>query len=387
MKTDVTIILIFMGSLLWLFFTIKTIQEPILNQQEIHWILSLLLNLLSYSVIILPGFLVLMYIKKIKYLEKEDNYGWLLKPLIEKCYFGEGRNDRFEEVLDHQSEAQQQPFQNKFYWKFLHLVICCLGLQASYLTWGVLQEKIMTRHYYDETNKTTGQFSDSQFLVFVNRVLALAVSGLYLTFTQQPGHRVPMYKYSYCSLSNILSSWCQYEALKFISFPTQVLAKASKIIPVMMMGYCVSGKKYDKYQYVSAVFISMGMILFLFGSSTTPSSESQMQSSTTFSGVLLLVGYMTCDAFTSNWQNKLFQSYQVTSIQAMFGINLFSTCLTLVSLLLEERLMVSLVFMFQYTHFALDCIVLSFCSAVGQLFIFHTISVFGKYFMVCMLHS
>ena len=129
------------------------------------------------------------------------------------------------------------------------------------------------------------------------------------------------------------------------------------------------------------------MILFLFGSSTTPSSESQMQSSTTFSGVLLLVGYMTCDAFTSNWQNKLFQSYQVTSIQAMFGINLFSTCLTLVSLLLEERLMVSLVFMFQYTHFALDCIVLSFCSAVGQLFIFHTISVFGKYFMVCMLHS
>ena len=66
MKTDVTIILIFMGSLLWLFFTIKTIQEPILKQQEIHWILSLLLNLLSYLVIILPGFLVLMYIKKVK---------------------------------------------------------------------------------------------------------------------------------------------------------------------------------------------------------------------------------------------------------------------------------------------------------------------------------
>ena len=30
------------------------------------------------------------------------------------------------------------------------------------------------------------------------------------------------FRYSYCSLSNILSSWCQYEALKYISFPTQV---------------------------------------------------------------------------------------------------------------------------------------------------------------------
>ena len=88
MKTDVNIILIFMGSLLWLFFTIKTIQKPILNHQ-VHWILSLLLNILSYSVVILPGFLVLMYIKKVKYIEKEENYGWL-KPLIEKCFIGYG---------------------------------------------------------------------------------------------------------------------------------------------------------------------------------------------------------------------------------------------------------------------------------------------------------
>ena len=266
-------------------------------------------------------------------------------------------------------------------WKILHLTACCLGLQASYLTWGVLQEKIMTRYYdeVDSSGQKTGQFSDSQFLVFVNRILALAVSGLYMTFTEQPQHKAPMYKYSYCSLSNIMSSWCQYEALKFISFPTQVLAKASKIIPVMMMGYCVSGKKYNHYEYVLAVFISIGMVLFFFGSSSAGSNtEVKLESSTTFSGVLLLLGYLTCDAFTSNWQKELFESYQVTSIQAMFGINLFSTFLTLISLLLEERLMVSLVFMSHYPQFALDCIVLSFCSAVGQLFIFHTINVFGK---------
>ncbi len=43
-----------------------------------------------------------------------------------------------------------------------------------------------------------------------------------LLLNRQPRHRAPLYKYSYCSFSNIISSWCQYEALKFISFPTQV---------------------------------------------------------------------------------------------------------------------------------------------------------------------
>ena len=40
--------------------------------------------------------------------------------------------------------------------------------------------------------------------------------------THQSVHRTPLYKYSFCSVSNTLSSWCQYEALKFVSFPTQV---------------------------------------------------------------------------------------------------------------------------------------------------------------------
>ena len=84
----------------------------------------------------------------------------------------------------------------------------------------------MTQDYGGE------KFTNSQFLVFVNRVLALVVAGLYVMLKKQPRHAAPFYEYSYASISNTLSSWCQYEALKFVSFPTQVLAKASKVIPV-----------------------------------------------------------------------------------------------------------------------------------------------------------
>ena len=73
-------------------------------------------------------------------------------------------------------------------------------------------------------------FKNSQFLVFINRVLALAIGWIVLQLIRQPRHTGPLYKYSYCSFSNVMSSWFQYEALKFVSFPTQVLCKASKVL-------------------------------------------------------------------------------------------------------------------------------------------------------------
>lgn len=37
-----------------------------------------------------------------------------------------------------------------------------------------------------------------------------------------PNTQAPLYEYSFPSVSNMLSSWCQYEALSYVTFPTQV---------------------------------------------------------------------------------------------------------------------------------------------------------------------
>ncbi len=86
---------------------------------------------------------------------------------------------------------------------------------------------------------------------------------------------------------------------------------------------------------------------------------------------------MASDSFTSNWQNELFDTYKMTSVQMMCGVNLFSCLLTSVSLLQQGTFYTSLVFMSQFPKFGLDCVVLSVCSAIGQLFIYFTISRFG----------
>jgi solute carrier family 35 (adenosine 3'-phospho 5'-phosphosulfate transporter), member B2 len=278
------------------------------------------------------------------------------------------------EKLDAASQAAQANSVSKtIAGECILLMFCFLGLMTSYLTWGVLQEKIMTREYIGNDGKTKSFFKDSQFLVFANRILALVIAVAYLLLRRETRHRAPLFKYSYASFSNIMSAWLQYEALKFISFPTQVLAKSCKIIPVMIMGRIISRNKYEFYEYIVAIAISVGMVFFLSGSY----DHSKHTPITTITGLFLLCLYMIFDSFTSNWQSEIFKSYGITSLQMMAGVNLFSTMFTAASLFVQGGFSEGIQFSSEHPKFLVDCIILSVSSAVGQLFIFYTIAKFG----------
>ncbi|XP_058792338.1 adenosine 3'-phospho 5'-phosphosulfate transporter 1 [Phymastichus coffea] len=375
---DIVICLIVLFSLCFLYGTTHIITsfvgsgENILSSKTYYsWIVRFLLNFLGYSTVLLPGYLIYKYVRISQYLQRRGK-GCLSK-LVHSCFVGSGDQGLLDSSLPLIGPSRT------FYQDTLILIHCFLGLQVSYLTWGYLQEKIMTQEYED-SNGNKGHFKDSQFLVFINRVLAVVISAVCLLLIRQPSHTIPLYKYAFCSFSNVLSSWCQYEALKYVSFPTQVLAKASKIIPVMIMGKIVSRSKYEYYEYVTAVLISIGMMMFMFGS-----TDHENDGATTFSGIVLLGAYMTLDSFTSNWQNALFTDYGVSSIQMMCAVNIFSCLLTATSLLQQSSLMYSLTFVTTYPHFVVDCILISIFSTTGQLYIFYTISNFGAVTFIIMM--
>lgn len=340
------------------------------------WMFRLFQNLLGYSTIAIPGALIIHYVKKTKYLETTDYV--CLKKYIRIFVYGQE-----EEKLDiecGESVSTTPVPEVTRYRKAFEWLLCFCGLQASYLTWGVLQEKIMTQEYRNSSGDVQ-KFTDSQFLVFVNRVLAFIFAGTCVMVFKHPTHTAPLYKYSYCSFSNIMSSWCQYEALKYVSFPTQVLAKASKIIPVMLMGKIISRKSYKYYEYVTALMISVGMTMFLW----SQGNNQGRVTSTTMSGVIILISYMISDSFTSNWQDVLFKRYKMSSVQMMCGVNFFSCLFTSVSLLQQGSFSKSILFLIKFSAFFGDCLVLSVCSAVGQLCIFYTIYRFGPVVFVIMM--
>jgi len=290
--------------------------------------------------------------------------------LVSTCVVEKDNNDsRF--ISRRRDHTQEDTRSESFGAAAARLAVCVLGIQVSYLLWGLMQERIMTKPY------DTGElFRSSKFLVFANRFLAAVVA--YTAVRIQASRNgelpqdAPLYQFSFSSVSNILSSVCQYEALKFVSFPTQVLAKSCKMVPVMLMGFVVNQQSYTLMEYGVAIMITAGAAVFkLYETNDAPVKNTETV------GIILIIGYMGCDSFTSNWQSKVFKKYGVDSTVMMMYSNVFSSAFTALGLLVTMEILQVVSFLVANPGIVSHICIMSVCSAVGQLFIFYTIKNYG----------
>merc|ERR1719161_650560 len=76
-------------------------------------------------------------------------------------------------------------------------------------------------------------------------------------------NKAPIWKYMVVSLSNVAATMCQYECLKYVSFPVQMLGKSFKMMPVMLWGMAISGKRYTLVDWLVAAAVTAGVTEFL----------------------------------------------------------------------------------------------------------------------------
>lgn len=339
-----------------------------------NWLIRLITNHFGYIIFAIPIVLLFLIAKKSLHSEWSPSIRNLINILI-RLFISDSSNATLTDVntKDNHSSTSATDFTRHYFCK---LIFAFFGLQISYLFWGLLQERIMTRTYSDE------KFSNSQFLVFVNRFLAVIVAHVSMKILY-PTKKLaltgsPLYRYGIISYANCMSTWFQYESLLYISFPVQVIAKSIKTIPVMLVGRFVSGKTYPMRQYFFMFIMAIGIGLFLSGyqENGLPTKRAR-HNITTFNGIILLVLYLIFDAFTSNYQKYVFDRYSISFLQMMFFVNLISTILTFISLLFNGTLFECLAFMQRHQVFTMHVLATSICSAIGQLFIFSTIEQFG----------
>lgn len=255
-------------------------------------------------------------------------------------------------------------------------IFCAVGFNVSFGIWGLLQERILTQTY-------SGDFFEYSYgLVFINRLGGLLLSGCLFQYYKVEMVNSPLWEYSFPSVANMLSSWCQYEALKYVSFPTQMLAKALKMVPVMLMGKFMHNKSYDSYEYITGGVVGVGLYLFLNSSEKIDLKQNVFgdpESVTgAWCGVVLLLLFLLFDSFTSQWQTRMFQLHkQMSPLQMMLITNAFSTVFAFITLVHQEELSSSLSFVVTHPEIILHLLMFCICSTVGQLFIFYTVKEFG----------
>ncbi|XP_038706925.1 UDP-galactose/UDP-glucose transporter 5 isoform X2 [Tripterygium wilfordii] len=188
----------------------------------------------------------------------------------------------------------------------------------------------------------------------------------------------PIYKYCLISISNILTTTCQYEALKYVSFPVQTLAKCAKMIPVMVWGTMIMQKRYVGPDYLLAFLVTVGCSIFiLFPAGTDISPYSRGRENTVW-GVSLMVGYLGFDGFTSTFQDKLFKGYDMEIHNQIFYTTVCSCLLSFTGLILQGHLLPAIDFVYRHNDCFFDVALLSAVATASQFFISYTIRAFGS---------
>ena len=261
------------------------------------------------------------------------------------------------------------------------------GVIGSLLAYGVLQERVMTRPFYytgeeAEPEPEPEMFKYSVFIVLCNRIVSCFVALIAINVSKSSMKPVaPIHKYFAVSLSNVVATTCQYEALRYVSFPVQTLGKCAKMIPVMIWGYFISKKRYGVKDYAIALGVTLGCTVFLlYGDQSTISSKASSKKTmaeTSIYGLMLMLGYLGFDGFTSTFQDKLFKGYQMETYNQMLYITGCSVLLSLFTLFTSRQMGPALVFLIRHPDCFGSIMMLSMASTMGQLFILYTIKEFG----------
>ena len=244
------------------------------------------------------------------------------------------------------------------------------GVIGMLVIYGLLQERIMSLPYGDPPE----YFKDSVALVLCNRLVAVCFAfGMAAAKGESLINKAPLWKYLAISFSNVYASTCQYEALKYVSFPVQMLGKSFKMMPVMCWGMLVAGKRYGLVDWMVAFAVTGGVTEFLM---TGPISSHGDTGNSSY-GLALLGGFLLLDGFTSTFQEKLFKDHTTTKYNQMIYINLGSCIISSVTLILSGRIQDAVGFATAHPGFANDAMMLSAAAVGGQWFIYSQVKDFG----------
>ncbi|XP_067005998.1 solute carrier family 35 member B1 [Anabrus simplex] len=257
--------------------------------------------------------------------------------------------------------------------KITKLVICALGIFVCYFYYGILQEKI-TRGTYGE-GENQEKFTCMLTLVFVQCIVNYLYAKIILATVMKQGEdNTRMLYYSSSALTYLLAMVCSNMALQWVNYPTQVIGKSGKPIPVMILGVLLGKKNYPLRKYIFVLLIVIGVALFMYkdGKTSADSGDSVIG----FGEFLLLLS-LAMDGLTGAIQERMRAEHQTKSGHMMINMNLWSMLYLGVAIVATGEVFMFVNFVQQHPNIIWQIITFSIASALGQFFIFLTVSDFG----------
>lgn len=257
------------------------------------------------------------------------------------------------------------------------LAFCVVGIWSAYIYQGVLQETVSTKRFGPDKKR----FEHLAFLNLAQNLVCLIWSFIMIKiWSNGKSGGAPWWTFWSAGVTNTIGPAMGIEALKYISYPGQVLAKSSKMIPVMLMGTLVYGIRYTFPEYVCTLLVAGGVSMFALSKSSSK-SLSKLAHPNPGLGYGLCFLNLAFDGFTNATQDSITARYpKTTAWDIMLGMNLWGTIYNVIFMFgwPQASGYEAVKFCQQHPEAAWDILLYCLCGAVGQNFIFLTISRFGS---------
>lgn len=261
------------------------------------------------------------------------------------------------------------------------------GIYASFLTYGKLHEQIFKFESADGE-----KFKFAFFVLAIECTINVLFAAIPLMSSGvQKG--LPIKLFIPAGISQVLAKACTSLALaNSLSFPVVTLAKSGKMVPVMIGSMILGGKKYTLKEYLSVGAIIAGTVIVTMTSKKSGKAEKE----DSILGVVFILLSLAFDGVVGGTQTdiqnetvkRLGKGSKVNQWDFMFFTNLFmaitAICISFVPFRdtsftqTTPEFFLGLTYCMGNTDILVKILLFSLASAVGQSFIFFTISNFDS---------
>ncbi|KAM7443022.1 hypothetical protein ABFA07_008115 [Porites harrisoni] len=177
-------------------------------------------------------------------------------------------------------------------------LVCCGGVFLFYLIYGYVQEWIFR----------TGMKPFGWYLTLVQFALYAVFGMVETSFKADKTRKIPLKTYSILAFLTVATMGLSNTSLNYLNYPTQVIFKCCKLIPVMIGGIIIQGKTYKPIDFVACISMSVGLILFTLADST-------VQPEFNHTGVILISLALCADAVIGNVQEKALKAHKSSNTE------------------------------------------------------------------------
>ncbi|XP_064406705.1 adenosine 3'-phospho 5'-phosphosulfate transporter 2-like isoform X2 [Halichondria panicea] len=243
----------------------------------------------------------------------------------------------------------------------VQFVTCVLGVMFFYLLYGYTQEWIFSVEGFKPFGwyLTLVQFACYSAFGFSERKLR-----------NEGRRRIPLRMYALISFLTVSTMGLSNSSLSYLNYPTQVIFKSCKLIPVMLGGMIIQGKKYTLVDGIALLCMSAGLIMFTLADSTVQPEFNK-------TGLLLISLALCADAVIGNVQEKALKQYSASNVEMVLFSYFIGFWYLLVAVTLTGSLQAAFTYCFEHPEIYLMAFVFSLTGYLGINFVLVLVRSFG----------